>query len=124
MRHILKDSGKRQSFKSGMVRDSNEEKGRYDLISPIAMRRLALVYERGAKKYAARNWEKGAPLGRYIESALRHIFQYIEGHRDEDHLAQAMWNIGSVIHTEEMIERGVLPKDLNDMPNYLKEDRE
>ena len=29
-----------------------------------------------------------------------------------------------MIHTEELIERGLLPKELNDLPNYLKkEDR-
>jgi hypothetical protein len=28
---VVKDSGKRQNFKSGSVRDSREKKGRYDL---------------------------------------------------------------------------------------------
>ena len=116
--YTTKDSGVRQTFDTGSQRDSRTNKGRYDLISPIAIRRLAGVYERGAIKYDARNWEKGQPLSRYVDSALRHIFQYLEGSRDEDHVAQALWNLVAIIHTETMIERGKLPKELNDLPNY------
>ena len=32
----VQDSGKRQDFGTGSVRDTNEGKPRYDLISPIA----------------------------------------------------------------------------------------
>ena len=60
------DSGKRRDFPTGSRRDSREGKGRYDLISPIALRRLALVCERGAAKYGDRNWEKGQPMSGYI----------------------------------------------------------
>ena len=56
--HIVADSGKREGFATGMVRDTREGKGRFELITPIALRRLALVYEKGAAKYAARNWER------------------------------------------------------------------
>jgi hypothetical protein len=118
--YITKDSGQREQHKSGAVRDVRSGKGRYDLITPLALKRLAGVYERGSIKYADRNWEKGMPLSRYLDSALRHIFQYIEGMRDEDHLAQAMWNIAAMIHIEEVIDRGLLPKELNDMPDYTK----
>ncbi|KKK94181.1 hypothetical protein LCGC14_2685460, partial [marine sediment metagenome] len=37
----VKDSGKRQEFETGSVRDTQEGKGRYDLVSPIFVRRLA-----------------------------------------------------------------------------------
>ena len=59
-------------------------------------------------------------MSRFLDSALRHINQHIEGKRDEDHLGQAMWNIGGAIHTEEMIARGKLPKSLADLPNHLE----
>lgn len=120
MKYTLKDSGKRKKFDTGAVRDLREDKGRYDLISPIALRRLAIIYEKGAKKYSDRNWEKGIPICRYLDSAMRHIQQYMEGLRDEDHLSQAAWNLFCVVHTEVMIERGLLPKELNDLPNYVK----
>ena len=81
----LKDSGKRQEFTTGAIRDTAEGKGRYDLISPIATKRLAIVLEKGAKKYSSRNWERGMNLGRLIDSAKRHLDQFLEGNRGEDH---------------------------------------
>ncbi len=120
--HEVKDSGKRQEFNTGSVRDTNIGKGRFDLISPIAEERLAKHYENGAKKYGDRNWEKGQPLSRYLDSAKRHINKLIQGYKDEDHATAAVWNIMAYIHTEEMIERGKLPRELNDMINYLKEE--
>ena len=118
-KHDMKDSGKRQTFNDGAVRDVGEGKGSYELITPIGLRRVALVYEKGAKKYDPRNWEKGIPIGRILQSAIRHLYQYIEGYRDEDHLGHAAWNCLAAIHMEEMVERGLLPKELNDMPNFL-----
>lgn len=115
---------KLMDFKSGAKRDSNLGKGAHELISPIALMRLAKVYERGATQKGARNWENGFPMGRGMQSALRHIFQYLEGMRDEDHLAQAAWNLFAVMHFEECIDRGVLPKELNDLPNYQKKDKD
>lgn len=109
----VNDSGKREEFPSGMVRDTREGKGRYDLITPFGLRRLAQVYERGAVKYNERNWEKGAPFGRFIDSALRHIEQYIMGANDEDHLAHATWNLMAIMHFEELGRT-----DLDDRPEW------
>lgn len=102
------------------MRDTTEEKGRFDLLSPIAEARLALHSQRGAIKYSDRNWEKGQPLSVYYDSCRRHLNKYLEGQTDEDHLAAAMWNIQGLIHTEEMIRRGILPEKLNDLPIYIK----
>jgi hypothetical protein len=115
----VKDSGTRQKFKTGAVRDIQQGKGRFDLISPIFLRRLARHYENGAVKYGDRNWEKGIPIGRFLDSAIRHLNEYREGLRDEDHLAASAWNIACIIHVEEMIERGLLPKELMNIPSYL-----
>ena len=117
-----KFSGKKDKYKTGATRDQRAGKGRYDLISPLALERIAQVYERGALNHGSRNWEKGLPLSRCMDSALRHLNQYLSGMRDEDHLAQATWNIIALIHTEIMIERGLLPKSLNDLPNYVHKD--
>lgn len=115
----VKDSGERRAFPTGSVRDVRTGKGRFDLLSPVALTRLAKHTENGAVKYGDRNWEKGQPLMSYLDSALRHIFKHIEGHRDEDHLAAALWNLAGVIHTEEMINRKLLPDELDDRPTYL-----
>jgi len=115
----LKDSGKREEFETGSRRDTREGKGRFDLISPYAERRLALVLEKGAIKYGERNWEKGQPLGRYLDSALRHVNCVKMGMHDEDHAAQAMWNMHSFMHTAELIEQGKLPRSLDDIGYVL-----
>lgn len=94
----FKDSGQREGFETGAVRDSREGKGRYDLISPFALKRIARIYELGAQKYAPRNWEKGMPISRYLDSALRHIMQFMMGMQDEDHVAHAAWNLMCILH--------------------------
>lgn len=117
----VKDSGKRQNFKTGSVRDTAEDKPRYDLITIIGLYRLAMHYTNGAKKYGDRNWEKGQPLSRYIESAERHIAKIKAGLEDEDHESAATWNLLGFTHTKAMIEAGVLSKELDDMPKYPEE---
>lgn len=116
----FKDSGKREAFQSGMVRDTREGKGRFDLISPFALYRIATIYEKGALKYKPRNWEKGAPFSRFLDSARRHINQFAMGLEDEDHLSHSIWNLMAIIHFEEMIKLGLLPSELNDLPKYME----
>lgn len=111
-RFKLKDSGKRDKFKSGMVRDARIGKGRYDLFSPFALQRIAMIFEKGAIKYEDRNWEKGSPFSRTLDSAIRHIVEYMMGMKEEDHLAQAAWNLMAIMHLER-----TMPW-LDDMPNY------
>jgi hypothetical protein len=110
-----------QTFDTGAKRDTTKGKGRYDLISPIMLRRLADLYEAGGVQKGDRNWEKGFPMSRGMDSAQRHINQYREGLRDEDHLIQAIWNLACVVHFEEQIQRGLLSADLDDLPTYIKE---
>jgi hypothetical protein len=118
------DSGQREDYATGARRDIRTGKGRYDLLPPFAIRRVAGVYERGAAKYGDRNYERGIPLTRYLDSALRHTFEVLEGKTDEDHAAQAAWNLLAFIQTQEMIGHGLLPENLNDLPNYTPETRE
>lgn len=112
----VNDSGVREEFETGSRRDTREGKGRYDLITPIGLARLARHYENGAKKYGDRNWEKGQPLTRYLDSALRHIFAFLGGDRSEDHMAAAAWNVMAEMHTEELVNEKNLPSELNDLP--------
>ena len=115
MAHKTKFSGKKDEYKGGGTRDARAGKGRYDLITPFMLKRLAGVYERGAVNHGDRNWEKGIPFSRLIDSAMRHMNQYREGLRDEDHIAQAIWNLACVIHFEELGR-----KDLVDVPLYRR----
>jgi len=111
----VNDSGNRREFGTGAVRDVTTGKGWYAGISPIAMHRLAIVLQKGAEKYSPRNWEQGIILSSFFDSAMRHLFQWARGDVDEDHLGQALWNIHSLIHTEDQALRGKLPRELLDM---------
>lgn len=98
-----KDSGVRAAYDSGMVRDTQAGKARFDLLLPQGvpyadqmLTRDAMLMARGADKYGERNWEKanGQPeLDRYHSSALRHLMQWIGGETDEDHAAAVRFNI-------------------------------
>lgn len=109
-----KDSGERQEFETGARRDTQEDKPRYDLISPIALRRFAELMGRGAEKYGDRNWEKGIPLSRFYASMFRHMMQWAEGDVSEDHLAAVLFNAAGIMHTEQKILSGELPGTLAD----------
>ena len=91
----------RDEYGTGAVRESQQGKGRYDLISPVGLRRLALRYEYGANKYDDRNWECGVPSSRCFSSAVRHLYQWLAGDRSEDHLAAAVWNVFTIMDNEE-----------------------
>ena len=94
------DSGKREEFKSGAVRDTQEDKPRYDLIPPAPLKRLAELYTRGAQKYNDHNWTKGMPTSRFLASLMRHVEQYRMGDREEDHLAAVAWNCFAIMYFE------------------------
>jgi hypothetical protein len=114
----MHDSGERQEFTTGAVRDTAGDKPRPDLFSPFALERVGRWLGIGAKKYAERNWEKGMPVSRVIASLMRHLLAYMMGKKDEDHMAAVATNAMFILHYEAMIKRGVLHAELNDMPNY------
>ena len=89
----MHDSGNRRAFATGAVRDIAEGKGRYDLLPWEAIHEVALHCEQGAKKYGERNCERGIPIHSLLDSALRHLSQYMQGATDEPHLRAAAWNV-------------------------------
>lgn len=101
MQGKIQDSGARINYDHGAMREPSTGKGAYELISPFAWERIAIWYELGARKYADRNWEKGIPFGRLIQSAIRHMIRWMKGDRSEDHLAAVCWNVMAMIHFEE-----------------------
>lgn len=111
----VRDSGARQEFVTGSVRDTREGKGRFDLIPEYCETRLARHYENGAAKYGDNNWRKGQPLSRYLDSARRHWGKVLLNQQDEDHCAAAVWNLYGYIWTRNEIEQGRLPKELDDL---------
>ena len=93
----IKDSGERQEFDSGMVRDTAEDKIDYTLAfdGPLLDRYAAHLTE-GAKKYAKRNWMQARgpeEMARFKDSATRHFRQWLRGDMDEDHFAATVFNM-------------------------------
>lgn len=105
-KYITKDSGKRVDFKSGMRRDTDEGKPRYDLIPVMPLRRLADLYARGAEKYGDWNWQLAdseEELNRFKASCMRHLYQWHEGDESEDHAIAVVWNVFAYLTIEEKI---------------------
>lgn len=98
-----KDSGKRESYDNGMVRDTQIGKARFDLLVPEyvpyadqLLTRFAELMARGADKYGNRNWEKARGHEAYQRaraSAFRHLMQWFCGEDDEDHAVAVLFNI-------------------------------
>ena len=101
--YITKDSGAREEYDSGMRRDTQQGKPRFDLVLTEAqpyeaqmLTRYARLLARGAEKYDDRNWElgEGKPEEqRAWGSALRHLLQAAAGETDEDHPAAVWFNV-------------------------------
>ena len=136
----IKDSGERQEFSTGAVRDIQTGKGRCDLMPldiisefmtmkpekdylsyiadfqetenyenligaaasfadkyfadrETAVLEYAIQLENGAIKYGPRNWQKGIPLDRYVDSGIRHYMKHLRGDNDERHDRAALWNM-------------------------------
>lgn len=103
MGYETKDSGERQNYVSGMRRDIQHGKPRFDLLLTDGMpyeeqflTRFAGLLSRGADKYGERNWQLAnseEELTRFRASGIRHMMQWACGEDDEDHAAAAAFNL-------------------------------
>jgi dATP/dGTP diphosphohydrolase len=112
----LKDSGGRREFGTGSVRDLAVGKGSPHLLPFRAINLASRQMERGALKYAARNWELGQPLSSYFDSQYRHLTKHWNRWTDEPHLDAMVWNALAYAETFERIRLGILPMVLDDRP--------
>lgn len=92
---VLKALGVFQS--SGRLRDL--ERAYYAFIAERGWSRWTAAlevskhYEAGAVKYGENNWQKGLPIGSYIDSATRHYLKWKRGDDDEPHDLAFLWNV-------------------------------
>ena len=97
-----KDSGKRETYDSGMNRDLQDDKPNIycwlakDIpYSEQWLTRMGGLATRGANKYGLRNMDLAnseVELERFHSSFLRHALQWLMGETDEDHFAALMFN--------------------------------
>lgn len=111
---VIKDSGQRQTFEGGMIRDTQDGKTDFSRIMEGPMfERWATHLTKGAVKYpdvkpGVANWtlaQGEAELVRFKKSALRHFIQWYRGDKDEDHAAAVYFNING----KEYVEAKYLP---------------
>jgi hypothetical protein len=110
----IKDSGQRQEFKSGMVRDTTVGKINFwrVLVGPM-FKRWAAHLTKGADKYpdvapGVSNWTLAAgevELARFKDSAFRHFVQWQNGETDEDHAAAVFFNINGCEYVKEKLNK-------------------
>jgi hypothetical protein len=94
--YTIKDSGKRVNYTSGMRRDVDDDKPKYNLIWLPGLTRLAEHYTKGAKKYGENNWQLAnseEEWERFKASAWRHFIQWQRGDEDEDHMSAVIFNL-------------------------------
>lgn len=110
---IVKDSGKRQQFASGMVRDTSEGKTDFTVIldGPMLTRWAEHLTKAKAKypdiRPGVSNWTLAAgeeELIRFKKSAMRHFLQWIYGDRDEDHAAALYFNVNGYEFVKEKLD--------------------
>lgn len=103
-----KDSGERVEFSSGMQRDTNTGKIRYDLVDMAMFKRVAELMTRGAIKYNAHNWRKAdgaAELQRFRESAFRHFMDwFLNENTSEDHGAAVFFNVAGAEYVKQKMQ--------------------
>lgn len=100
-------------FKSGAIRDSQEDKEDYiETISWTAFRRYAAYMTGKKSKYGSGNFKKGIPVESYEKSLVRHVQKYLENKYEEgvietqeDHLSAMVFNIFGIIHEEERLKK-------------------
>lgn len=86
--------------------------------------RIAKHLQEGDKHYppvdGEANWSQGMPFRRTADSLIRHIFLWLAGDEEEDHLAAIMCNAMFLAHFEEAIASGGLPASLDDRDTGFK----
>lgn len=105
-KYVTKDSGKRQEYASGMVRDLQDGKPDYTLIWEPMLTRWAELMTRGAEKYGRNNWQKAnsvIELARFKASAFRHFIQWLRDDTDEDHAVAVFFNITAAEYVKEKV---------------------
>jgi hypothetical protein len=65
---------------------------RFDLLDAQAMLRLAAIAGKGAEKYGVDNWRK-LSIEDNINRAIIHLYAYLAGDRQDDHLAHALCRV-------------------------------
>ena len=116
---IVRDSGKREEYDNGFVRDTEEGKEDFarillipglELVPVEMLERMGAHMLKGAQKYGVDNWRRATgsvAKARFARSLVRHIVQLLKGDRTEDHAAAVWFNTAAYEFVQEDV---VTPK--------------
>lgn len=117
------------TFSTGSKRD--EFGPDYALIPGFCLRRIAQIYSEGRVNYGPTNWRKGLPLESTFNHLIDHLLKWIDGDRDEDHLAKAAWGCIALMFEEDLggvDDTGAISPFIEHFPphfhKYLQEERD
>src|SRR5688572_11453995 len=95
---IIQENIHNRSFYEALMQDEiitnsaggkqSKVSGRFDLLPPHALDRIARILEAGAEKYGEWNW-RNIPSKDHLNHAINHLFKYIADDQSEDHLGNA-----------------------------------
>ena len=81
---------------TGALREDKTNKPQLSLIPMEPIFRVARHMQNSNKpigKHEPHNWKKGINISELCDSALRHLYQYLNGDTDEDHIAACVSNL-------------------------------
>jgi hypothetical protein len=102
---VISDKSKAE-MASGKGTKDDFDKADYSLIPPFALRQLALLYTRGARKYSRFNWRNGMAWSRPYRAAIEHSLKWLGGEKLDPetgihHMIAAAWNCFAIVEFEE-----------------------
>ena len=97
-----------RTFKSGAVRDSENDKEDYvETLAWRSLKRYAKYMTSKKSKYGRGNFKKGIDIESYERSLVRHLQKYFENkyeqgqvEKNEDHLSGMVFNIFGIMYEE------------------------
>ena len=82
---------------------TEEMKERWDEIPYEGLVRLARVYALGNEKHK-QNWrERNVSIEYDLNKAIRHIYKFLSGSKEEDNIAHACWRLMAVMYEQNKI---------------------
>ena len=111
----LSPTGDVRSVNATTGAEKGVKEAAFDLIPPMPLYELASHYGRGARKYAARNWEKGYEWSKSFAAMQRHAWLFWQGEdidpeTGSSHLTAVAW------HAFALLEWTMTHPELDDRP--------
>lgn len=82
---------------------------RFDLIDAEALFKMANILHGGAEKYGVNNW-RGMATEDHLNHALSHMYAFLAGDTQDDHLEHAFCRIMFAVATEQPSNAALIPR--------------